>query len=368
MAKIVIAPDAFKGTLTAAAAAAAMADGCRRAACQDYRLLPLADGGEGTLAVLEQQLDAVEWHHGRHGEWLSCHLDGCRTAIIESANVIGFCLPVMRSQDVLSRSSAALGEQLLEALDSGAQQLIVALGGTATVDAGLGLLQALGAVVRDRRSGQVLANDLAALLSAEAIDIDLSLLDPRLQARPLTVLVDVDAPLLGLTGAALCYGRQKGLAEDLLLSADGALRRFADVWEAAGHDCCRHRAGAGAAGGLGFALAMLGGELVMGADWMMARLALAENLEKGGWLLTGEGHSDHQTLAGKLPWQAAAMARQHGARAILISGVIDVAVRQALSMRFWSLIEAPGKEDAAEKLARAVHRVLRIETASGRGC
>ncbi len=364
MGRIVIAPDAFKGTLSAAEAAQAMADGCRRAGLHDCLLLPLADGGEGTLAVLAGQLPATEWHACSVGSWLSCRLDGRLTAIVESARAIGFSLPSMSALPVTARGSAPLAEMVCDALGSGVEQLIVTLGGSATVDAGLGLLQSLGGVVRERRSGRRLAMDLAALLAARApLDVDLSGLDRRLADCPLTVLVDVDAPLTGHAGATFCYGPQKGLDRRQLPQTEAAVKAFAEGWQQAAARHCQDLPGAGAAGGLGFALAMLGGRLTPGADWLIERLGLALWLGEGDWLLTGEGRSDRQTMAAKLPWQAAAVAVRQGARPILVSGVIEASARPQLATRFHTMIEAPGgADDAAERLAAAVARELAEQT------
>ncbi len=352
MSRLVIAPDAFKGTLTAAQA---MTLGCRDAGWRgEIVRCPLADGGEGTLDVLRPVLPEAEPVESPEGPWLRCRIDGRRAAVVESARLLGHGLPAMRALPVERRGSAPLGRLLRSIVDSGIDSLVVALGGTAVNDAGLGLLLALGMDLRGERSGQAPSPDLDGLmrLADEGIAPVGRL---PLAGVDLCVLCDVGSPLIGPEGATRTFGRQKGLPEARLGAVDAAIAAFARGVEVRLGIEVHGRPGAGAAGGLGFALALLGGRLVGGADWIVRRVGLASLIDGAGLVLTGEGRSDRQTLAGKLPWRVAALAREAGVPAILVSGRIDPAARSGLGRRFGRLVEAPGERaDAAVALQRAV--------------
>ncbi len=355
MSRLVIAPDAFKGTLTAVQAARAMARGCRDAGWRgEIVSCPLADGGEGTLDVLRPVLPDAEPVDSPDGPWLRCRIDGRETAIVESARLLGYGLPAMRALPVERRGSAPLGRLLRSIVDTGIDSLVVALGGTAVNDAGLGLLLALGLAIRGRRSGRSPSPDLAGLMRLADEGIG-AVGRPPLAGVDLRVLCDVDSPLIGPAGATRTFARQKGLAEGRILAVDTAVATFAREIEAGFGSEVHERPGAGAAGGLGFALALLGGRLVGGADWVIECVGLASLLEGAGLVLTGEGCSDRQTLAGKLPWRVAALARRSAVPAVLVSGRIEPAVRPDLDACFEALIEAPaGRQGAEAALIQAI--------------
>ena len=355
MPRLVVAPDAFKGTLPASRAARAMVRGCRQAGWRGEIIpCPLADGGEGTLEVLRPVLPEAEPVASPEGPWLRCRIDGRETAVVESARLLGHDLPAMRSLPVERRGSAALGRLLRSIIDTGIDSLVVALGGTAVNDAGLGLLLALGLTIRGRRSRRVPDPDLAGLM--RLVDEGLGTVGrPPLAGIDLRVLCDVDSPLSGPRGATWTFGRQKGLAEERLPVVDAAVATFARGLEARWGLEVHERPGAGAAGGLGFALALLGGRLVGGADWVIGRVDLASLIAGAECVLTGEGASDGQTLAGKLPWRVAALARRSDVPAVLVSGRIEPAARPVLRERFERLIEAPAMPgDAETPLTRAI--------------
>ncbi|NNC24077.1 glycerate kinase [Salinisphaera sp. USBA-960] len=349
--RVVLAPDSFKGSLDAPAVANALADGIRSVAPQsDIVRAPMADGGEGTLACVAAACDG-RWRsvtmtgiHGRPvtADWYQ-GVDG--TAYIESAAVLGLPLITHTSDapSIWHRSSAPLGALIRHVLDAGCISLVVALGGSACNDAGLGLLTELGLCAFDTNDKAV-ADGPADLLRLARIE-HCALADWR-QDIDVRVLCDVDNPLLGERGATYVFGPQKGLDDTDLASVDTAFARFVDQL---GADESSRRPGAGAAGGLGFALATLGATLEPGGDGLLELTGLRDALPEADYVITGEGRTDAQTLAGKT---ALAIARAADpAPTVLVSGAIDEAVRPRLAAEFsacYSLAEQSGSIDAAQ--------------------
>lgn len=347
---VVIAPDSFKGSLSARDVANALAEGLARADTPITPVIaPMADGGEGLLDAIAATCDG-EWQttlqtgvHGRSLEasWYAM-ADG--TAVIESAVVLG--LPLIEATPeappLAERSSYALGTLISDALDSGATRLAVGLGGSACNDAGLGLLMALGANAGDA-DGQTITPSMNGLLALERLD--LSGLDARLSRTEIRVFCDVDNPLLGDQGASRVYGPQKGLTDDQIAEVEAAFEHLAEQThhpERALHE------GSGAAGGLGFALAVLGGRLESGAAAVIKLTGLAERMQHADAVITGEGRSDRQTLSGKLPLAVARAARPTPVH--LVAGAIADEARDDLAEHFASLatlVERAGGRDAA---------------------
>ncbi len=313
--RILIAPDAFKGSLTSAEAAEAMAAGIA-SAMPDAEIItmPLADGGEGTLDVLQA-------HGAGVVQYGSLYFDdnGVSCVLIESARLIGWGLPEMQI-DVFERGSAGLGKTVLAALDAGVRDIRIALGGSATVDGGLGLLAALGCRVLNH-AGEVVSPDLNGMM--QAVNIDAGGMDARLRHVRMTILSDVQNPLCGEQGAVCMYGPQKGIHHHQLAEVDAAMRRWAGLCEQAFGISVAGDAGAGAAGGLGFALQLLGTQTVSGAEYVMQACGFEQALKTADWVVTGEGKSDAQTLHGKLPVIVAAHARHYGVNTVLLSGFIE---------------------------------------------
>jgi len=318
---VVLAPNAFKGTLTAVQAAAAMAMGVERACPGRLAVMrPLPDGGDGTLETLlpvfkaERRFFEVSDACGRPRTvpFGLTQKHSRRIAIIESAPIIG-------PGDGLdcpfaSRGSEGLGQLIRHALDLGAQTLYIGLGGSATCDAGLGLLTALG--VRWRGSeGRGLA-DLGGVVA-----VDSRGLDPRLKRTRIVVFADVVNPLLGAQGAAL-FAAQKGANAQDLARIEGNLGSFATCLEAHFGRSARHVAGSGAAGGLGFALALLSCRIVPGARALARLTGLQGAIRAAGLVLTGEGACDEQTAYGKGPRWVAEQARSYGKPCYLVCGRI----------------------------------------------
>lgn len=348
--RFLIAPDAFKGTLKAAQAAEAMAAGIRHIIpSAEIESLPLADGGEGTMDVLISHL-SHEHNYITNDEYVIYNDDyGENIALIESARHLGLTRPDMQALDALGRSSRALGNCIRHALDAGIRRFVIGLGGSATNDSGLGMLVSLGLCALDNL-GRTVTPNLCGLLQVHALDV--SGMDPRLGDCHYTILCDVDAPLYGTKGATCTFGPQKGLPATDIESIDLAMERFAGLAEKAFGRSVSKSPGSGAAGGLGFALALLGGDLVSGADYVIEKAGLIDKLYGADWVITGEGKSDMQTLAGKLPLKVAGLARAHGLRVALISG--DIMDEAALRGHFDDIVSArPAHMSAAEAMDRA---------------
>ncbi|MEQ8798348.1 MAG: glycerate kinase [Salinisphaeraceae bacterium] len=350
--RIVIAPDSFKGCLPASAVAASLAAGMQRVGEFDTHCLGLADGGEGSLdCVAAARPDArlhyaaVRGVHGRpvNARWLDLGPDG---AFVESAEVLGLGLIDAGGRPPLAeRGSAGLGQLLQQLLAAGYRRIAVSLGGSACNDGGLGLLLALGGQAEDA-AGNPVTPDLAGLcgypkVTAPALPADLSL----------TVLCDVDNPLGGPRGATRVYGPQKGLTPPMLREVERGLDHLARQLDAV---AIGEQPGAGAAGGLGFALACLGGDLVAGAPAMLTLAGMEPLLAGAAAVLTGEGRADRQTLHGKLPVAVAELAAGRQLPALLVAGDIEARARGPLAERFraqWALTDLAGNAESAQREA-----------------
>lgn len=361
---VVIAPDSFKGSLTAAQAAQACAAGVRRALpLAEIVLQPMADGGEGTLAVCldgaggERRCACVEGADGRPRLAFWGVLGDA--ALIEAAQAVGWTAATV---DVASRSSRGVGQLLRAALDQGFRRILVALGGTSTNDGGAGLLSALGVRFLDA-SGEPVAPTPAGL--SRLVRVDVSRLDARVLEAEIVVMTDVDNPLTGPTGATWVFGPQKGVRAEDLPVFDARLAHLAECLDAAGGRARAQTPGAGAAGGLGHALMWLGGVRRAGAEVVAEIVDLPARLRGADWVITGEGKSDAQTLHGKLPLVVARIAHGLSVRVALVSGHIERAVWQELFAHFDLVAQATpdalplarALSEAAKWLEEAAFRV-----------
>ena len=321
--RIVLAPDSFKESMTAAQAAAAMTRGVRAvhpdADCVE---VPMADGGEGTAEALIAALRG-EWRTVVTTDPLGRPLvaryglapDGL--AVIEVAAAVGIGLVQPAERDVMRATSVGVADLVADALDAGATRLIVGLGGSVTTDGGAGLLAGLGAVWLDA-AGAALSPWPGSLAGLDRVD--LSGLDPRLTQLTIELACDVTNPLLGPSGAAAVFGPQKGAGPEQVPVLDAALTRIADALVRAGCAEVRDRPGAGAAGGLGAAFLSLGAGLRRGVEVVAEAAGLAAALLRADLVLTGEGSLDRQTLAGKTPAGVAELAGRYGVPVIAFAG------------------------------------------------
>ncbi|KHJ49954.1 glycerate kinase [Vreelandella venusta] len=357
---VLLCPDSFKDALSAEQAAQAMADGITRAAPSAItHLCPLADGGEGSLDALMAATQAecrtltVQDALGRPRQARWGWLGEQRTAFIELAEASGLQHLNSDERNALHTSTHGVGELFLAALDAGATQALLLLGGSATNDAGAGMLQALGAMLLDQH-GQPLPPGGAAL--QQLATLDLSTLDPRLASLDVTAAVDVDNPLLGERGASAVFGPQKGASPDDVAILDHALGHFATLAaESLGRDD-RDMPGAGAAGGMGFAASsFLNARLSPGIDMIMQQAQVSSLLAKADLVITGEGRLDGQSLSGKTPIGVARAAQRLGKPVIVLAGSLgdgwQACLNEGVTAAF-ALADGPmGLEDALPRTA-----------------
>lgn len=374
--KIVLAPDSYKGSLTATEACRAMEEGIRRV-LPDAEIVrvPMADGGEGTVQSL---VDAMNGRicsatvHNPLGELIEAKygiLQDEATAVIEVAEASGlYRIPASRRNPLVA-STYGTGELIRDALDQGCRRFIVCLGGSATNDGGAGMIRALGARLLDR-DGRELP------LGGGSLDrlhrLDLSGFDARIEESVFTAACDVDNPLCGPRGASAVFGPQKGADPDMVAALDRNLYRFSEVIERQLHRPVRDLAGAGAAGGLGAAVvAFLNGTLQRGVRLVIEASRLEEKLLGADLVLTGEGQSDDQTEMGKTPFGVAQAAEKAGIPVILLSGALGRGVESMYRhgvVSAFSIVNGPMALEEAMRgayglLADCAERVVRLWTA-----
>jgi glycerate kinase len=370
--KIAIAPNAFKGTLTALDAATCIARGLRAALPRIHTvIIPMADGGDGTAAAIVQatrgQLLTTRVHDplGRliRATW---GLTGDRhTAIIEMATASGLARLAPNQRNPLLTSTFGTGELIRKALDLNVRRILIGIGGSATNDGGIGMARALGAKFLDRR-GRELPEGGGALTRLAHVDI--RKLDPRLKSVHIDVACDVDNPLTGPRGAAHIYGPQKGATPAMVRKLDAGLLRLAQVLRDDLHIHVEKIPGAGAAGGLGAGLlAFASGHLRPGIDIVIDAVQLARRLQGCDLVITGEGRMDAQTARGKAPAGVAKVARSLGIPVIAICGALGSDASAALPKGIaacFSALEEP--MDDAELAARAPDMLERCAHHVGR--
>ena len=331
MPRVLIACDKFKGSATSQQIADALGRGLRRVAGIEVSAIAVADGGDGTLDAC----DCLGYERitrtvaGPDGAPVSAQLSLDRSrhrAVIEVAAAAGLALVsrdgrIRPDAEAERATTAGVGELVLSALDEGARDVILGLGGSATTDAGAGMLMALGLDLVDASGERV--TDLRRLGDVRLID--LTTMDPRLAETRFIAATDVTNPLTGPQGAAAVYGPQKGLRHDRIDDVDRALGSFATVTEdTLGCYGASQAPGAGAAGGLGFAAGTyLGAEIVSGADLLLDLAGFDELAASADVVITGEGRLDDQTLSGKAPAVVARRARDLGKAVVAVCGTCE---------------------------------------------
>jgi glycerate kinase len=321
---VVCAPDSYKESMTAPEAAQAMADGVRDAVPDAVVIqLPMSDGGEGFVAAIAAATGdtwvpvVVPDALGRPIEAGYAWSPATHRAVIEMASAAGLEAIAPGQREVRLSSTAGVGRLVLAALDAGARHLVIGLGGSATNDGGAGLLGELGVAFRDA-GGAELAPVPAELERCGAIDV--SRLDPRLADCLIEAACDVTNPLLGPTGASAVYGPQKGATPNDVAYLDGVLAHLVSLSPPAAK-LAAVLPGAGAAGGLGWALlGFLGARMRPGVDLVAETIGLDAAVAVADLVLTGEGSVDAQTLRGKTPAGVAAVARRHGVHVVVLGG------------------------------------------------
>lgn len=332
--KIVVAPDSFKGSLSAKEVANTIREAFNHEIPEaEVIVIPMADGGEGTLDSL------LFSTHGKRvatratgplGETIDTSygiLGDGETAVVEMALVAGLPMVPEDKQNPTQTTTFGLGELIRKAIDTGLRKFIIGLGGSATNDGGLGMLQALGAAFLDQDGNTV--KPVGASLQHIA-SVDFARLHPQLKACRFRIASDVENPLCGECGASYVFGPQKGATEQQVQELDKGMQHYADLVEQLLHAKLQTIPGAGAAGGLGFGFLALGAEIISGSQVVAEAAGLENHVKEADWVITGEGQSDYQTLYGKAPFYVAGLAKKYGVGTILISGGLGKGHEQLL--------------------------------------
>lgn len=373
--KVVVAIDSFKGSLSSIEAGQAVKAGVL-AAHPDANVIikPLADGGEGTTDAFigglgGQRIDLTVT--GPMGSPVSCYygyLEKDKTAIIEMASASGITLVPAHQKNPLTASTRGVGEMIIHALEKGCRHFIIGIGGSATNDAGIGMLKALGYSFLDEQ-GLDVGEGAQAL--GKVASIDAKNRHPLLDDCQFRIACDVTNPLCGENGATYIYGPQKGVTEAQKESLDQDMAHFADVTETTLNCAYKNYPGAGAAGGLGFAfLSYLHASLSPGVELILDAINLSDALNGADIVVTGEGQLDRQTAMGKAPVGVAKLAKAHGAKVLAFSGSVTkeaVACNQAgidaffpILRRIVTLEEAMDPSTARSNMTASVEQVFRL--------
>lgn len=372
--KIVIATDSFKGSLSSREAGEAIRKGVLRALpTAQTAVVPIADGGEGTVEALT---DAMGGHPvtvrvsdplGRPTSATYGLIEKTQTAIIEMSAAAGLPLLSSEERDPRHTTTRGVGELILDALHRGARRFVIGIGGSATNDGGAGMLQALGFSLTDADGKPITPGNagLATLAAVEPGEMTEQLADCRF-----LVACDVDNPLCGARGCSAIFAPQKGARPEDLASMDAALARFATLSKRHFSNADPTLPGAGAAGGLGFAFSgFLNATLVRGIDLVLEELAFDKILEGADLVLTGEGRLDAQSLMGKTPIGVARAANRQGIPTVALAGslseprgCLDAGIDAYFSILpgISTLDEAMHPEVAAQNLSNTAEQVVRL--------
>lgn len=325
--KVIVAIDSLKGSLSSFEAGKAVEEGIKKAIpTAEVVIKPVADGGEGTVMALTSGLQGclekvqVTGPLGQKKEAVYGILPD-KTAVIEMAEAAGLPLVPVSKRNPMETTTYGVGELIQHAMDRGCRKFIVGIGGSATNDGGIGMLQALGYHFY-KKDGTELGFGAKELKDLEKIDV--KAVDKRLKECTFEVACDVTNPLCGTTGASAVFAPQKGADEAMVVKLDRALSHFADVTDMTLKTDNRNLPGAGAAGGLGFAFtSYLGATLRLGEEIVLDAVLPEEELSKDDIIVTGEGRFDGQTAMGKAPVGIAKRAKEKGCMVLVLAGSID---------------------------------------------
>lgn len=342
---IVVAPDSFKGSLTAKQVTNIIAKSILNYN-SNYTVSkkPMADGGEGTIESLLSATDGEKIAigcTGPLGNEIATHyaiIDG-HTAVIECAKVAGLTQVPESSRNPDHTTSYGMGEVIVDALDKGCTSMIIGLGGSATNDAGLGMLLALGLKAYDQHGKEVgiYGKDVDRVAK-----VDFTNIDPRISDIQIKVASDVNNPLYGDNGASAVYGPQKGATVEQVIRYDQALKTFSQAVDVDLNKTLHNIPGSGAAGGLGYGLLTLEAELVSGATLLAQAMHVEDVIKQADLVITGEGQSDEQTLYGKAPGYIASLAQKYKIPIILLSGSLqDLEQLSTTFSGYFSIINRP---------------------------
>lgn len=372
--KVVAALDSFKGSISSIEAGEAVREGIKRADARiEVIVKPLADGGEGTMQALTEGMGGrfiripVTGPMGKETE--ACYgMLPDKTAVMEMAQAAGITLVGSEKRDLSAATTFGVGEMILDAVKRGSRQFIIGIGGSATNDGGVGMLQALGLELLDANAepverGAKGLSQIEIIRESEAFR--------RVTECRFLIACDVSNPLCGQNGATWVYGPQKGLTEEQKLPLDRAMGHFAEKTAAYRKKDNSREPGAGAAGGLGFAfLSYLQAELKPGIQLVMDAVGLEACICEADYVVTGEGRLDAQTAMGKAPAGVAALAAKHGATVIALAGSVAPEAGECRHMgitAYFSILseiltleEAMDKKRTKENIIRTAEQIFRL--------
>ena len=372
--KVVIAIDSFKGSMTSLEAGNAVKEALLRAVPEsEAKVLPLADGGEGTVeamcAGLGGEMIDVEVT-GPLGETVSAKycIVGGKTAVIEMAQAAGLPLVPADRRDPMYTTTYGVGEMILDAIGRGCRSFIVGIGGSATNDGGTGMLSALGFDFLDK-DGRNIARGACGLESL--VSISAENVCPELKECTFRVACDVDNPLCGVRGCSAVYGPQKGATPETVKIMDGWLGKYAQIAKSVFSNADPEYPGAGAAGGLGFAfMTFLRASLESGISIILSETGIEDHIKDADVVVTGEGRIDFQTAMGKAPIGVAKLAKKYGKRVIAFAGCVTEDAEECTAHgidAFFPIIrgivtldEALKRENAVKNLRAAAYQVFRL--------
>lgn len=373
--KILIASDSYKGSLSTVEVAEQIQKGALKAfSDMEFEILPIADGGEGTVHALISSLGGKYeriYVHAPNGEMTEAIYGILEngTAVLEMAQASGLTLVPGEQRDIMKASTYGTGELIKAALDRGCRKICIGIGGSATNDAGIGMAQALGASFKDKKGKEVCSGG-GFLKDIEKID--LSGMDARLGETEITVMCDVTNPLYGSNGAASIYGPQKGATKEMIRELDAGMEHLADLVAEQLQTDIRWEKGTGAAGGLGWGLVIFtGARLKRGIEAILDISNFDEKVQWADIVVTGEGQIDHQSVCGKVIDGISRRAVMYGKPVIAIAGsiadnaagVYQVGVKsmEACVCRPMNIGQAmENSETYLEKAAERIFRSIRL--------
>ena len=365
--KVLIAPDSFKESLEALDVCHAIQSGFSQVFPDaDYKLLPMADGGEGTSAVLSYVLGG-RWKEVRVHDPLMRPITAKylllpdATAVIEVAQACGLHLLTADERNPVIASSYGVGELIEDALEEGAKRIVIGLGGSATNDAGLGMLMALGITFHDINDS-LLTHGGGALASLHKLDN--TSLHAKISDTIFEVACDVTNPLCGLLGASAVFGPQKGACPEQVNILDEALSHFATICGQHGYEDCQHVAGAGAAGGLGYAMmTFFKAQLKSGFDTVAEVAHLSQHIAEADLVITGEGKLDAQTAMGKVAGGISQIAKASRTPVIAICGSVD-GLKPAQTSQFDVVMPSIQKVDTIDNVLGSAYNNIETTAAN----
>ncbi|MFC4323532.1 glycerate kinase [Litchfieldia salsa] len=322
--KIVVAPDSFKGSLTALQVGKIIQEALvTEMPDAQVEIIPMADGGEGTLETLVFATNGKRLPIKSYGPFMEevnteyGLLGDKRTVVIEIAAIAGLPMVPEDQRNPINTTTFGIGDVILTAANMGYRDFIVGLGGSSTNDGGLGMLQALGVQFLDENNKEVSPVG-SSIFSVK--NVNFKTLHPIIRECRFLIASDVDSPLCGEEGATYVFGPQKGITEDRLEGYDQAMKKYASLIETHTGLRTQSKPGAGAAGGLGFAFMLLNGKIESGSKIVAEATKLQSKIKEADFVITGEGQSDYQTLFGKVPSYVAKLANEEEVKTILLSG------------------------------------------------